>query len=197
MKVLVSGSHGLVGGALCRRLDDDGHTVVPLVRGPAPAGGTGVRWDPGRGDLDAEALRANGPYDAVVHLAGAGIGARRWSTATGARSSTAGCGAPDCWPTRWPDSTGAAGVRLGASAVGYYGDRGAEQLTEGSPTGEGFLAEVCQRLGGGHGAGRGGRHPRRPSPHGDRARPPRRCPGQAAAPVPPGPGRPAGPGAST
>jgi hypothetical protein len=139
----VSGSHGLVGSALCRRLVDDGHEVVPLVRAPTD-GGDGVGWDPARGSLDTEALTARGPYDAVVHLAGAGIGARRWSSAykreillsrTGSTSLLAGTVA-----TLRPTPA----VFVCASAVGYYGDRGDELLSEESGPGTGFLADVCR-----------------------------------------------------
>ncbi len=143
MRVLLSGSHGLVGRALGATLASGGHTVVPLLRHPAPTGTPGVGWDPAGGTVDEAALAALGPYDAVVHLAGAGIGDRRWSAAyqREIRHSRAG-------PTRLLAGTAAGlhpvpAVFVSASAVGYYGDRGDEVLTEESGPGTGFLAEVC------------------------------------------------------
>jgi uncharacterized protein (TIGR01777 family) len=142
--VLLSGSGGLVGSALTSTLTAAGHTVVPLLRRPPTAGDPGVRWDPAAGTLDIEALRALGPYGGVVHLAGAGIGDRRWSAAyrREIRESRVG-------PTRFlagvvADLQPVPAVMVSASAVGYYGDRGAEVLTEDSGPGEGFLADVCR-----------------------------------------------------
>ena len=79
MDVVVSGASGLIGTALCRSLRADGHRVIELVR-RAPAAGTTdeIEWDPTGGRLDASALEG---VDAVVHLAGAGIGDKRWTEA--------------------------------------------------------------------------------------------------------------------
>ncbi len=148
MKVLVSGSHGLIGGALTDQLSAEGHEVVPLLRAAPADGGAvppgGVGWHPESETLDERALAANGPYDAVVHLAGAGIGDRRWS-----RSRRQLLWASRVGPTRALaealsrlDPTPP--VLVSASAVGYYGDRGDEVLEESSPPGRGFLAELCQ-----------------------------------------------------
>lgn len=144
MRVLLSGAHGLVGGALTAALRGDGVEVVILARPQAPddAGSAAVPWDPGQGHVDHRALDAQGPYDAVVHLAGAGIGDRRWSPARRHQildSRTR--------PTRLLAEAVAAmspppSAFVCASAVGYYGDRGAEILTEESHRGAGFLAEV-------------------------------------------------------
>jgi hypothetical protein len=136
----VTGSHGLIGSALVARLEARGDEVVRLVRGPA--GPAEARWDPLAGTVDTAALAGVG---AVVHLAGAGVGDHRWSasyrraitdsrvagTATLARA-LAGMPAPPA-------------VLLSGSAVGYYGVRGDEELTEDSSPGAGFLAEVCAR----------------------------------------------------
>ena len=77
MDVAVTGSHGLIGTALLRRLRAEGHRVVRLVRGN-PEASDDVRWDPAAGTIDAAGLEG---VDAVVHLAGAGIGDRRWTEA--------------------------------------------------------------------------------------------------------------------
>ena len=86
MNVLVTGSSGLIGSALIDRLQAGGHQVSRLVRrspdgGPAGAPVSEVTWDPPSGTLDRAGLDRAGPFDGVVHLAGAGIGDRRWSAA--------------------------------------------------------------------------------------------------------------------
>ncbi len=77
MNVLVTGSHGLIGSALIPKLRADGHRVLRLVRGE-PEGADDVRWDPAAGTIDAAGLEG---VDAVVHLAGAGIGDKKWTPA--------------------------------------------------------------------------------------------------------------------
>lgn len=139
MDVVVSGSHGLIGSALVPALGAAGHRVRRLVRGqPGPSD---VAWDPAAGTIDASGLAG---ADAVVHLAGVGIGDKRWTDAQKARirdSRVAGTGllagalAGLGTPPR---------VLVSASAVGYYGDRSDEVVTEDSGPGEGFLAEVVR-----------------------------------------------------
>ena len=145
MNILVSGSSGLIGTALTARLESDGHTVSRLVRGGQPAGAPGpnVGWDPDAGTIDTGALERMGTVDAVVHLAGAGIGYKRWSPARKQvilESRTR--------PTRvLVDALVALSPRpsvlISASAVGYYGVRDDEALSESSLPGTDFLAEVC------------------------------------------------------
>ncbi len=152
MNTLLTGSSGLIGTALIDRLLVDGHQVTRLVRHQGPSGRGGragrtgtadVAWDPEHGTLDRTALAEAGPYDAVVHLAGAGIGDKRWSPArkqvildSRTSSTTLLIGAL-LELSRLP------AVLISASAVGYYGNRGDEVLTEQSTRGTGFLAEVC------------------------------------------------------
>jgi uncharacterized protein len=143
MQVAITGASGLVGTALARSLRDDGHTVVPLVR-PGSAGASdpaAVAWDPAVGTIDADRLDG---VDAVVHLAGAGIGDRRWSPARKQEireSRTRGTGlvARTLASLAHPPT-----VLVAASAVGFYGDRGDEQLTEASGPGSGFVADLVQ-----------------------------------------------------
>jgi len=145
--VLVTGSSGLIGSALVDALAAGGHRVTRMVR-PAPSGGrpTGagtVAWDPGSRSIDSAALEAAGPFDGVVHLAGAGVGDRRWTPARKAlilSSRTDGTGLLAAALAELPTPPP---VLVSASAVGYYGDRGADVLTEASPHGTGFLADVC------------------------------------------------------
>jgi uncharacterized protein len=157
VKVLVSGTHGLVGAAVCRELLDDGHLVVTLTR---PAGGTAgmdpalraedsatrrgvVAWDPQDGRLALEDLEATGPFDAVVHLAGASIAGRRWSTAWRREIRGSRVGPTRLLTERLAQLGAPPPVLVCASAVGFYGSRGDEELTEVSSQGAGFLADVC------------------------------------------------------
>jgi uncharacterized protein len=138
MRVAITGSSGLIGSALGRSLSDDGHEVVPVVRDRSRGG---VVWDPDRRTIDAAGLSG---VDAVVHLAGEPIGARRWTDEQKRRireSRTSG--------TRLLAETLATldeppAVLVSGSAIGVYGDRGDEVLHESSPAGTGFLAEVVQ-----------------------------------------------------
>ena len=142
MKVLVSGSSGLVGSALVRRLEGSGSDVGRLLRTTSATRPLDVRWQPGE-LLAPELVRG---FDAVVHLAGRNL-AGRWSpqmkreiresrllgTATISRAVAAAfraCGRPS--------------VLVSASAIGYYGSRGSELLNESSASGTGFLAKLCR-----------------------------------------------------
>lgn len=134
-KIAVTGSSGLVGSALRIRLESEGHDVVRIVHGPPSHPGT--MWDPSAGWI------RDGAFDgceAVVHLAGESIGNGRWTKARKAKLRESRIDA-----TRLlVDHLAALDVRpkvfVAASAVGYYGDRGDEQITEQSGTGSGFLA---------------------------------------------------------
>ena len=136
----MSGATGLIGSALAQRLTRDGHEVVPLVRRPPRSGERLIAWDPERGTIDRAALAG---CDVVVHLAGENVFGR-WTAAKKRRireSRVVG--------TRLVSEAIAAlerppGVFLAASAVGYYGDRGAAELTEQTPPGDDFLAQVAR-----------------------------------------------------
>lgn len=141
MRVGVTGSTGLIGTALCDALRRAGDAVVPIVRG-APRPGD-LHWDPVAGEIDAAGLEG---LDAVVHLAGAGIGDARWSEArkrliresrvAGTRLLAAALARLERPPA----------VLVSGSAVGWYGNRGDEPCTEASPppAAPDFLAEVCR-----------------------------------------------------
>jgi uncharacterized protein (TIGR01777 family) len=142
-RVAITGSSGLIGGALRRHLEARGDEVVRLVRRD-PSGPGEVRWDPAHGDLDPAALEG---VDAVVNLAGVGIGDKRWDAAhkrAVERSRT---------DATWTVAQALAQVRarganprlVNASAVGYYGDRGDEVLAETSAPGRDVLAGIVTR----------------------------------------------------
>jgi uncharacterized protein (TIGR01777 family) len=140
--VLVSGASGLVGGVLTAFLQTQGHTVRRLVRGAARSSDE-FRWDPASGELDPAALRG---VEAVVHLAGENVAGGRWTAARQAKimgSRVDGTRAlvraiAACVPTARP------AVLVSASAVGFYGHRGDEQMAEDAGRGVGFLADVCE-----------------------------------------------------
>jgi uncharacterized protein (TIGR01777 family) len=139
-RVAITGASGLIGSALSSYLTARGDDVRHLVRREARTGSE-ISWDPAQRRLDPEALDG---VDAVVHLAGAGVGDHRWSAAYKQEilaSRTDGT-------TTVATAVAAHGDRVrlvSASAIGWYGsDRGDEILTEQSPEGSGFLAEVAQ-----------------------------------------------------
>ncbi len=139
MRVAVTGSRGLVGSALVAWLTTEGHRVMRLVRG-SPSG-EDISWDPGEGVRDVARLEG---VDAVVHLAGENIGAGRWTPQHKdaiRRSRVEGTRRLGESLARLSDRPQ---VLVSASAIGYYGDRGSELLTEESPPGKDFLARVCQ-----------------------------------------------------
>ncbi|MBL7551566.1 DUF1731 domain-containing protein [Frankia sp. AgB1.9] len=164
MQIVVTGASGLLGSALVPALRADGHVVVTLVR-REPRGPDEARWDPDGGQLDASVLAG---VDAVVHLAGAGIGDHRWTEsyrqkildsrvhgtrllagALAARRSASGVG--EAGGASEAGGVGeAAGdggrpvVLLSASGTGWYGVSADEPVDETAPAGTGFLADVVR-----------------------------------------------------
>lgn len=140
MKVLVAGSHGLLGTALAATLARHGWSVHRLVRRPARSERE-VAWDPARGVLDPADLAG---FDAVVNLGGASLAHLPWSAAY-RREIVASRVVPTALIARTLAGMDAPPpVWLQASAVGVYGDRGDEVLTEASAPGTGFLADLVQ-----------------------------------------------------
>jgi uncharacterized protein (TIGR01777 family) len=138
--IAITGASGLVGGALCATLEGGGAPlrVVPIGRS-AEAGG--IRWDPLRGELPAEALEG---VDAVVHLAGEPIGPARWTKARKQRIRDSRVEGSRLLVEAFAKLRRPPKVLVQASAVGYYGDTGDAWVDETSPRGEGFLASVCE-----------------------------------------------------
>lgn len=138
MYIAITGSSGLIGSELRRRLEAAGHTVLPVLRGDP--GSPSATWCPAAGWFRPGALEG---VDAVVHLAGESIGSGRWSETRrkellGSRTET----------TRLLVSQFASLARppalVSASAIGYYGNRGDELLDETAARGEGFLAGLTE-----------------------------------------------------
>jgi uncharacterized protein (TIGR01777 family) len=138
MDVVVTGSSGLIGTALRPALQKAGHRMVPMVRSQGTAGA--VHWDPDRGAIDVGGLEGIG---AVVHLAGEGIASRRWSDAQKAKIKESRVRGTSLLAEALAKLATPPKVMLSGSAVGIYGDRGDEVLTETSRAGDGFLADVC------------------------------------------------------
>jgi uncharacterized protein (TIGR01777 family) len=145
MKILMTGATGLIGRCLCQSLTDEGHSVVAVSRSPNKPAGLAIaeihQWDPQSGPLSPAVL--NG-IDAVVNLAGEPLDARRWSDqqkklirdsrVVTTRNLVEGLRSVGRKPQ----------VLVSGSAVGFYGDRGDEQLEETSSPGRGFMSDVCQ-----------------------------------------------------
>lgn len=140
MRILLSGAGGTVGRALAPALAADGHTVTSLVRGRPRSAGD-FRWDPAAGILDPAAIDS---CDAVIHLAGASIAAGRWTTSRKRAILESRRAGTRLIATAIARASSPPRVFLCASAVGYYGDRGDEILTEASAPGSGFLSGVAQ-----------------------------------------------------
>jgi len=145
MKILITGATGLIGRHLCHALNEDGHTIVGVSRSSRKPADVDVaemiQWDSQAGPLPDDALDQ---VDAVINLAGEPIAAKRWSDQqkksirdsriVTTRKLVEGMRRA----VRKPE------VFVSSSAVGYYGNRGDEQLEETSPPGRGFMSEVCQ-----------------------------------------------------
>ncbi len=139
MKILVTGSTGLIGSALMNFLSTGGHDVFRLVRSPSSDRRT-IQWDPQLGNIDRDRLSG---FDAVVHLAGENI-AKRWTKKQKARIRRSRVDATELLCGALARSESPPKTIVCASAVGFYGDRGEEILDEQSPPGQGFLPDICR-----------------------------------------------------
>ena len=140
MKVLVTGSHGLIGQEVVARLTGAGHYVVRLVRSnPDRERGDAV-WDPVRGHIERARI---GDIDAVVHLAGENI-LGLWTKTKRERIHRSRVAATEYLAEALASLTNRPETFLSASAIGYYGDQGDTWLTESSPAGRGFLPQLCR-----------------------------------------------------
>ena len=142
MRVLITGATGLLGARLVARLHGRGNKVVVTSRSPAKvtmACERVVAWD-GMGAFPRDHM---GGVDAVVHLAGESVAARRWSEAQKRRILESRVNSTRALATAMGEAKRKPGVLVCASAVGFYGDTGARQVDEDAPAGTDFLAQVC------------------------------------------------------
>jgi uncharacterized protein (TIGR01777 family) len=140
MDVAITGSTGLIGTALVDALTTGGHRVARLVRSETPPGSSDIYWSPEKAYVDNQKLEGK---DAVVHLAGETI-AERWSPEKKVRIHASRVRGTQLISEAVRQLSKPPQVLVSASAIGYYGDRGAEILREESASGTGFLPEVCR-----------------------------------------------------
>lgn len=142
MKILVVGATGLVGTSLVPMLTTGGHSVVSLSRSKQlPGGPPTLTWDPIAGQIPADQLEG---FDAVIHLAGEGVGAKRWTAAQKVRIRESRVVGTSLLARTLAGLKQRPQTFICASAIGYYGTRGDEVCTETSAPGDDFLADVCQ-----------------------------------------------------
>jgi len=140
MKIIISGASGLIGKPLVEQLQQHGHDVVRLVRRAASTGE--IMWDPKAGVLSASALEG---ADAVIHLSGAGIGDKRWTSSYKREILESRTITTSLIANTIANMNRKPSVFLSGSAIGIYGPRGDEQLNEVSTDGTSFLADVCKQ----------------------------------------------------
>jgi uncharacterized protein (TIGR01777 family) len=142
LRILVSGASGFIGQRIVAALAKQRHEVLRLTRAAAVADDARlIHWDPAKGEIDARALEG---LDAVIHLAGENLSAKRWSPAFKAQILDSRVQATQLLLQALAQASSKPKAFIAAAAIGYYGDRGAEELSEGSSGGSDFLAQVCQ-----------------------------------------------------
>jgi len=139
LRIIVSGSHGLVGKALIKALEADGHEIYRLVR-YAPHSEKEIEWSPDRYSIAISRIEG---FDAVFHLAGESIASGRWNEGKKRKIRESRTKGTKLLADALANLSAPPKTLVSASAIGYYGDRGDELLTETSPPGKDFLADVC------------------------------------------------------
>lgn len=145
MKIVITGITGLIGRPLSESLIKEGHTVTGLSRSPERVSNLAAdlhKWEPQAEPPPAEALKN---ADVVVHLAGEPVAARRWSDEQKRRISDSRIISTRNLVAGFRSTSAAPPVFVSGSAVGFYGNRGDEQLDESAPAGRGFLSDVCKQ----------------------------------------------------
>lgn len=137
-RIAVAGASGLIGGALVRSLLADGHEVVRLVR-RAPRAEGEVRWDPEHEYVDTAGLTG---CDAIVNLAGANVGSRRWTEAYKEKLRSGRVLGTAALARAMASMEAPPRVFVNGSAIGYYGETGERTVDESAPPGEGFLPSL-------------------------------------------------------
>jgi uncharacterized protein (TIGR01777 family) len=142
MRVILTGSSGLVGTALARELKSKGHTVHKLVRHQDNLAPDESYWDPDEQILRTEELER---FDAIINLAGENISSGRWTAEKKKRILDSRVQSTRAIAETLSQMSNPTPIWINASAIGYYGDRADESLTEASAAGSGFLADVCKQ----------------------------------------------------
>jgi uncharacterized protein (TIGR01777 family) len=140
LKILITGSTGLIGSKLTALLTERGNRVLSMVR-RNPSGNNEIQWNPAAGTLDKSALEG---LDAVVHLAGENIASGRWTPARKKLIRMSRLQGTQLLAQSLAHLFDPPKVLISVSAIGYYGDRGEELLDENSSSGTGFLPELCR-----------------------------------------------------
>ena len=138
MKILIAGASGLIGSALVSRLKQERHEISRLVR-RAPVSADEIQWDPAAGTIDEASIEGT---EAVIHLGGASIAGKRWNDAYKQEIRDSRVNSTCLLSEALARLPQKPEVFLCASALGYYGERGDEVLTENSPQGSGFLPDI-------------------------------------------------------
>lgn len=137
--IAITGASGLIGTALTAHLTAQGDRVLPFTRSGS-SGLNAISWNPATGTIEAEKLKG---VDAVVHLAGAGIGDKRWTDSYKREILESRTKSTVLLAETMASMDNGPKVLLSGSAIGYYGESLTAEFTEDSPAGSGFLAEVC------------------------------------------------------
>jgi uncharacterized protein len=145
MRVGITGASGLIGSALISALKKRGDEVVLFVR-PQTSNSSEeiIRWDPSSGHVDENDLKNAGKLDSVIHLAGAGIGDKRWNEKRKQEIFSSRTNSTDLLVSTLRSMQGDVPHLISGSAIGFYGDRHDEVLDEASALGTGFLSQVCR-----------------------------------------------------
>ncbi len=137
MKILISGSHGLLGSGLISYLQTAGHQLTRLIRQP----GDGIVWNPETGYIDQKSMEG---FDAIIHLAAENIGLGLWTKKKKEKIKSSRIKGTTLLANTIAAMNRPPSVFISASAIGFYGDRGTVILDETSAPGDSFLARVCQ-----------------------------------------------------
>ncbi len=141
LKILVTGSSGLIGQALVPFLTTQGHQVVTLGRQPDRSDPNAFSWDPDGGEIDSRALEN---VDAVIHLAGSNLAAGRWTSARKREIRESRVRSTRVLVDAMARAERPVATLVSSSAIGYYGDTGEHAADESAPLGRGFLADLCR-----------------------------------------------------
>jgi hypothetical protein len=140
VKIAITGASGLIGRALTTSLIAEGHQVIPVIRRPNPATPDAIEWNPAAGTIQASKFEG---VDGVVHLAGAGIGDKRWSESYKREILESRTKGTELLARTLASLAAPPSVLVSGSAIGFYGDTADAAVDETAPAGDDFLAKVC------------------------------------------------------